>query len=450
MKATAAVILDKRSETVNQTHPIKLRIIFNKQKKLYPVKYSPMAEYEKHRDKLPERMRFTPGQSIALNEDDYNRIFGKRPRDPYNILAAFFTDYLKLIRTTIEKIQDFDFDRFEEAAFSKKRDQSDVFSMLTSRAKELREEGRIGTAITFKCALKSLKDFHGAETLHFSKVTVKFLKKYEAWFLEPQTKIKTVKGKTEIYVRQKTATTLGIYLRNLRTVYRKALKAGVVPVENYPFGQDDYQIPTGTNVKKALTQAEVAQIAAAVVEPGSWQQYCRDLWLFSYLCNGANIKDIARLQYRNISGDIISFVRAKTARERRGNPKIIQVVITRQLGRIIDRWGNKPGKPESYIFDILKPGMNPEQQHRAIQQATQNINKNMKKLAGQIGLNANLTTYVARHSFATVLKRSGASTEYISESLGHSNVSITENYLGSFEIDQKRSWAEMLLPETDE
>jgi len=94
--------------------------------------------------------------------------------------------------------------------------------------------------------------------------------------------------------------------------------------------------------------------------------------------------------------------------------------------------------------------MTPAQQHRAIQQTVQNINKNMKKLGKLIGLDVNLNTYVARHSFATVLKRSGASTEYISESLGHSNVSITENYLGSFEIDQKRSWAEMLLPKNDE
>ena len=454
MKASAALILDKRSETAEKTHPVKLRVIFQKRKKLYPVKYSSIQDYEKKREELPERLRFTPGEAITLTEKDYNAVFGRGSREPYSTLGIFFSEYLKLVRGIIETINDFEFDRFEEKAFSKKGDSSDVLSMLESRAKELRGEGRIGTAITFECALNSLKDFNKSEKLSFTRITVKYLKRYEQWFMEPETREKKIKegGKTKTIevTRQRSPTTLGIYLRNLRAVYRKALKAGIVSQENYPFGQDDYQIPGGANVKKALTQAEVGQIAAAKVEAGSWQQYCRDLWLFSYLCNGANVKDIAQLQYKNISGDVISFIRAKTARERRSSPKVIQVVITRQLGRIIDRWGNKPGTPESYIFDILKPGMTPAQQHRAIQQTVQNINKNMKKLGKLIGLDVNLNTYVARHSFATVLKRSGASTEYISESLGHSNVSITENYLGSFEIDQKRSWAEMLLPKNDE
>lgn len=453
MKASAAIILDKRSTTVDKTHPVKLRIIFQQRKKLYPVKYSPIPDYEKKREELPERLRFTPGEAITLNEKDYNAVFGKGSREPYSTLNMFFADYLKLVRATIETINDFEFDRFEEKAFSKKNDSSDVFSMMEARARDLREEARIGTAITFECALNSLKDFNKSDKLSFTRITVKYLKRYEHWFMEPEIIQKQVNEngitKTVEEIKRRSATTLGIYLRNLRAVYRKAIKSGIVSQENYPFGQDDYQIPTGANVKKALTQAEVGQIAAAKVEPGSWQHYCRDMWLFSYLCNGANVKDIAQLQYKNISGDVISFVRAKTARERRKNPKIIQVVITRQLGRIIDTWGNKPGKPESYIFDILKPGMTPEQQHRAIQQATQNINKNMRRLGKAIGIDVNLTTYVARHSFATVLKRSGASTEYISESLGHSNVSITENYLSSFEIDQKRSWAEMLLPESE-
>lgn len=450
MKVSAAIILDKRSTTVDETHPVKLRILFQKHKKLYPVKYQPMPDYEKKRETLPERLRFSPGQSIALTEKDYTLIMGKGSREPYYTLKLFFTDYLKLIRGTIEKIEDFEFDRFEERAFAKKTDQSDAFSMLACRAKELRGEGRVGTAITYECAAVNLKKFTKAEMLPFSKVTVKFLKNYEKWFMEPIVKIQKHKnGEDETKIRQRSSTTLGIYLRNLRAVYRKAIKMGAVSADIYPFGQDEYEIPTGINVKKALTQAEVLTIANAKVQSGSWQEYCRDLWLFSYLCNGSNVKDIARLQYRNITGDVIVFQRAKTARERRKQPKAIQVIITRQLGRIIDRWGNKPGKPESYIFDILRPGMNPEEQHKAVQQATQNINKNMKRLAKVIGINVNLTTYVSRHSFATVLKRSGASIEFISESLGHSNVAITENYLGSFELDQKRSWAEQLLPEND-
>lgn len=68
----------------------------------------------------------------------------------------------------------------------------------------------------------------------------------------------------------------------------------------------------------------------------------------------------------------------------------------------------------------------------------------MKRIAGEIGIDKNLTTYVARHSFSTVLKRSGVSTEYISEALGHSSLATTQSYLDSFEDETKKQYANLL------
>lgn len=69
----------------------------------------------------------------------------------------------------------------------------------------------------------------------------------------------------------------------------------------------------------------------------------------------------------------------------------------------------------------------------------------MKRIAGKVGIKKLVTTSVARHSHATILKRTGASMEFISEQLGHSNLSTTENYLDSFEDDVKRKFTEKLL-----
>jgi integrase len=53
---------------------------------------------------------------------------------------------------------------------------------------------------------------------------------------------------------------------------------------------------------------------------------------------------------------------------------------------------------------------------------------------------------VARHSYATVLKRTGkVNIAYISETLGHSDLKITENYLADFEIDERRKNAALLI-----
>ncbi len=89
--------------------------------------------------------------------------------------------------------------------------------------------------------------------------------------------------------------------------------------------------------------------------------------------------------------------------------------------------------------------MTPQQEYDAIKGITKLINTYIKTIGENIGIPEKITTYVARHSFATVLKRSGASTEFISESLGHSNLAVTENYLDSFDIEEKKKWAESII-----
>jgi integrase/recombinase XerD len=69
----------------------------------------------------------------------------------------------------------------------------------------------------------------------------------------------------------------------------------------------------------------------------------------------------------------------------------------------------------------------------------------MAVIAKNLGIEKKITTYVARHTFSTVLKRSGASTEYIQEALGHVDSKTTESYLDSFESEVKREYANRLL-----
>jgi site-specific recombinase XerD len=111
---------------------------------------------------------------------------------------------------------------------------------------------------------------------------------------------------------------------------------------------------------------------------------------------------------------------------------------------IINKWGNKPGSADQYIFPIISKGLTPTQEYKKIQQATKMINRYAGRIAKQVGITQTVTSYTARHSFATVLKRSGASTEFIGESLGHSSMPTTENYLADFEFEEKKKWADKL------
>lgn len=344
------------------------------------------------------------------------------PRGKNRDYKLLFGEIEKQAAEIIKSCNPFTFEVFYKKFFSIS-DETDLFNQMKLRAEELRSEGRISTAVTFECALKSLQDYTGKAKLSFEDVTPAFLKDYENWMVN--------KGRSK--------TTVGIYARNIRTLF----KASEIKGLQYPFGLALYRIPTGRNVKKALTFEQVNMIAAFNAIPGTWEERARDYWLFSYLGNGLNIKDMALLKYQNIEGDVIRFVRAKTAAST-DREFTIEIPITQRIGRIIDKWGSRSS---DYIFPILTNGMTPEQEYKAIQKTVHNINDNIKKVAQQIGITANITTYWARHSFATVLKRSGASVDFIQESLGHTSANTTQSYLDSFEIEKKREYANNLLSE---
>jgi integrase/recombinase XerD len=429
-KAVPAIIHEYWRPRKDNKAAVKLRVTHKKRNRTWILKYPPMDD--------PNFSQLC-GQTIALTAAEFKKATGGHP-SKFEVLDLHFAEIKTHARNIIKGMGIFTFDGFETLFFSTPSDNGDLFSVLETRGKEMRSEGRISTAVTFECGLKSLKEFTGKEKFPFERVTVKFLKEYEKWMLTPR----VIPGKKR--VKGNSRTTVGIYLRNVRTVFNQVKPVGVL----YPFGKSKYglySIPKGKNTKKALTQADIAKIASYLTGKGAIEERSRDYWLFSYLCNGINIKDMARLKYANINGDKITLIRAKTA-DTVEDETTIEIMITKQIGRILDRWGNKPANRDEYIFPILFAGMTPEDEYRAIQRAVHTINKNMTNICKEIGIDR-VTTYGARHSFATVLKRSGASIEFISESLGHRNKQTTQNYLANFEDGEKRKWAEMLLPEDD-
>ncbi|MDR0574385.1 MAG: tyrosine-type recombinase/integrase [Tannerella sp.] len=148
------------------------------------------------------------------------------------------------------------------------------------------------------------------------------------------------------------------------------------------------------------------------------------------------------LKYSNIHNGEISFLRAKTARTSKVK-KEVSAIITPEMQAIIDRWGNKEHKPDSYIFGYLSGSETPLEQKDKIQSTVKLCNKRLKKIGKAVGIDE-ISTYTARHSFATVLKRSGANISYISESLGHNDLKTTENYLASFEREEREKNARLL------
>jgi integrase len=296
---------------------------------------------------------------------------------------------------------------------------------ILNKVKKLKSIEAFSTADTYINAYLSFNNYSG-DALKFENITMSWLDGYEKYMI----------------TQGKSYTTIGIYLRNLRAIFNEAIDAGVIDAALYPFGKRKYEIPTSVRRKLALSLAQIKQIKEYEYDENSAGAYYRDLWLFSYLCNGANFKDILQLKYGNIQDSEISFLREKTIRTSREKKEVI-AFITPEMWDIIKRRGNTDMDKENYIFPYLNCINNPVKRRNIIKDVIRRTNKSMKQLGAALGV-ANLTTYVARHSYATVLKRSGANIAFISESLGHSDIKTTENYLASFESDERKKNAQLL------
>ena len=301
-----------------------------------------------------------------------------------------------------------------------------ISTVYFSVIKMLLQEQRIGTALSYQDSYNSFKKFRG--NVYFTDITISYLHQYEQW----------------MKARGVSKTTIGIKVRPLRTMFNEAFEMGIIKRDKcYPFGRRKYRIPTGRNIKKAMGQDFIKQLYYNTPLSIS-ESKAKDFWLFCYFGNGMNPKDVVHLKYRDIQDGYIVFIRHKTERTTRNDPKPITVYITEDLQNIIDKWGNKNKSPNDYIFPVMDDSLSPMEQYSLVTAFTRFINDNMKKITARLGIDKKITTIVSRHSFSTQLKRSGVSTEFIQEALGHTDKKTTENYLDSFENAVKKEYAGML------
>lgn len=394
-KPTTSTYLDIRRCKNDGTANVKLRVTFERKQRYYPTPYN-------------------------LSKIDFERImFGKNLKENEKKQKLYILAFENKATEIINRLPIFNWNSFDILYEKNQGNKNVIYDAFEEVITELTKEGRLGSASSYRCTQKSIHRFD--PKLTFGGVTIEWLKQYERWMLK----------------NNNSSTTIGIYLRSLRALFNRAIADGLMASERYPFGKRKYEIPTGRNIKKSLSIDSIQAIFQYPITEGSVAQKCRDYWAFIYMCNGINMKDLCLLKYENIQDDMILFQRAKTANTKRISENI-RAVITDEMKNIIERWGTKPILAKNYIFPILSEGLSTSEERKKIQHVTSRVNFNLKKIGQSLGIKQSLTTYVARHSFSTILMRSGASIEFISESLGHSNVQTTQSYLGSFEDTSKK------------
>lgn len=282
---------------------------------------------------------------------------------------------------------------------------------------ELKNKGQIGTSYAYLSSYRMLRNFNRGKRLNFtfSHIDTIFCRRFEEWL--------RTKGDKD--------TTISYQLRTLRAAFNRAIDARVVSRDKSPFAEYKLSHLNTKTMKRALSKRDVLRIVGTDCSNSTpIRQLAQDLFVFSYLCGGIAFVDIANLTPSNIVDGRLMYQRQKT----HGG---INLPLSPEAQRLIAKYADYQ-QGADYLFPILhcKRHITPMQKTNRVRKVCHQVNQELRALGKELGISADVTTYVARHSFATVLKKSGVNIGIISQALGHQDLKTTQIYLDSFDNEQ--------------
>ncbi len=212
---------------------------------------------------------------------------------------------------------------------------------------------------------------------------------------------------------------ISFHMRTLRALYNRAVKDELASKDNYPF--EKYKIAREKTVHRALSKDEMKRIKDLKLDDKALE-IAQDYFMFSFYTRGMSFIDMAYLKVENLHNDRLQYRRATTG-------QLFTIKLTDDARAIVEKYSDLKNK-ESYIFPIVQHEKNKYGEYK---NAMRLANKKLKIVGEMAECSIPVTTYVARHSWATIAKRGGVSTSIISEGLGHATEHITQVYLDAFE-----------------
>ena len=394
-----SIICNRISLRKGDKFPVQLRVTNERQRQYFTLGMA--GQNFKGDDKTfdDKTGRFTNAEKDFRTK---NIILSDKEAEANKILAKFEVNGLE-----------FSFQQFA-LEFRKKALKNQFFSFVEKEISRLILSGRFGYAVPYTVTKDHLDKYANNTKLTFKQIDYPFLMGFEAYLMARKVKKSTV----------------SVYMRTLRTIYNSAIKSHLVKEADYPFYSRSN--PSGYSLsglkyespKKAISIEQIRQIKDHPIAESETMYNDRNFFMFSYYCRGINFIDMAFLTWNDISGNRLSYTRRKT--KRRFNMLLIPEAL-----QIIEYYRGKG--QQKYIFPILQTGNDDKTQFNHYKNSLKRFNENLTKLANELELNVHLTSYVARHSWATILKTKGHSIAVISEGLGHETEKITATYLKNFE-----------------
>lgn len=386
MRPTFKVILFARKVKEGK-QPVFLRVTFARESKYFTLnRYCQPALFDK------KKCRFRAGYPDHIAENDVLLAIEKRAAD--------------YIRNCERENLPFDFVAFERAVFTQTASGGALaWEWFEEVSRTFEAEGKAGNADIYRTLANAVRLF--AVRASLAQIDLHWLSKFEA------------------FLRKRGANDGGIsvYMKTLHAACVRAVKAGKMQKGWQPF--DGYSLAhLERKKKKRAVGLDVIRRLRDAVPETAFQAFARDLFMFSFYAWGMNLADIAALRRENIRNLRIEYRRQKTG-------MAYSVNLSAAAAAIVDRY-NTGGE---YLFPIYLPHNDSARKRKnRLKYISAKVNAALREVCDLCGIpSEGFTFYIARHTYATALKRAGFAHTLIQDVLGHSSPAITEGYLASFE-----------------
>ena len=386
MKTYIKISLDTRRKNT-KTYPLIFRLTHNRKSTSIATGHQiEVTDWDDNKQKIKPSFKGTesPGR--------LNNLLQKKMAHMVDILTRL-DDHGKLKYMSISEVRNHITQSTNKITF---------FQFTDNQIKELKQAKRVGNARVYQHTLNAVKNFRKNRDFTFDELNLDFLNRFERHYLAKGNKLGGI----------------SVYLRTVRAINRKAIKAGVADKEGYAF--DDYTIRNGKPQKKALTLSAIRKISELELDEGTALFRDKNIFMMSFLLNGMSFVDLARLKLSNIVDGRIQYARQKT-------DEPFNIKIHDQLIPILDYFSKNKRKSD-YLLEIITDE-NPVDQYNKVTWARKRYNKNLKELAKMAGIEENVTSYAARHTFASGADDMGIPLTAISQMMGHKRISTTQAYL---------------------
>ncbi|MEW4922210.1 site-specific integrase [Algibacter sp. 2305UL17-15] len=389
MNTNIKLSLDTRREKKDKSYPIILRLThFRKTTSISLGKSITLVYWDEKNEKIRRSFKGTASVS-KLN----NQLLKEKTR-AIDIINELYEknelNFLSILQVKSKIIRKVSFASF--------------FDYSNSIIEELNKVERYGNANSYYAVTKILKKFNQGNDLKFNEINYEFLKKFEQFH----------------YSRGNSTNGLAVYMKTIRAIYNKAIKAGIIPKEAYPF--TNYKIKTTPTEKRAIDINSIKSIMMLQLKETDNLFHYRNYFLTSHMLYGVSFIDMAFLKLENIIDNRIKFFRRKTS-------KPYDIKITSQLKEILVFYTKDKDKSD-FIFPVIKRDTY-ELQYKDVLWARKRYNNGLKEIAKKCSIDQRLTSYVSRHSFATQAMLQDVPLQAISAMLGHNRLTTTQIYLKS-------------------